>query len=482
VIWLPSEPGRWIHLAVAASLVLVGVLLGSGIVCPSKCEAQTGSEWSQPQMVYDGMVDTYRIDLVSDRFGAAHLVWKLADEGTYYYSRWSGMDWTTPIDIVAATGVGNLQRPALVAAADGKLHLFWVERQLMHSWAWVTEAADSARAWSRPEAIAYLDGATDGLIDAKQDRLGTFHLVYAAWGDVYYMRALGDGLTLTTPAAVSLAGDFTAMGAPRLDVGPDDHIHVVWDEWPLDSGPAQSSEVYYSRSTDGGRNWSEPRQLGDVANRGGNVLTAGDNTVYVAWQAGIMSPNSGRFVQRSRDGGNTWEGSLSFSVNRGQSGYPSMGLDSQGTLHIISGDGEYAFWNDRSISAPLDLRPVLEQTENARLAIVNGNQVLVVMGPFSGPGLYYAARSLPIPGLPTATLPVRAPTPATPAAAASAEWTGPTGAPGATTAVHNGALPADGSGSSTVPTLLLPMGLSLVLVAGLLIVRLGRRCNPRTPG
>lgn len=469
---------RWIPAAVAASRTVVFcLLLGWGIMRPVGGQAQTGYGWSPPTILYDGMVNTSRTALISDPFGAAHLVWSPGDEQTYYYSRWDGTGWTMPIDILAATGDLGLGPPALVAAADGSLHLFCARDYVMHSWAWNDDTASSARAWSAPEAIVVPSGSAQGRVDAKEDRFGALHLVYAVRsGDVYYVHSEGEDLNWSEPVAVSRGAVATTASAPRLDIGPYGRIHVIWDEWSSDGDPAESSAVYYAHTTAGGTDWSEPRQLGELANRGGNVLAAEDGTVYLAWQAGISSPNVGRFVQRSTDGGNTWEAPVNFSQVNGQSGYPCMALDSQKTLHIITGDGEYVFWDGRLISTPWGLRPLPEQTENARLTVVNGNQLLVVIGPFWSPGLYYTVRQLSLPALPAVTLPARPPAAATPSPAATAEGTPSIEAPMATAAVQNGgALPAGGAASSTMPTLVLSVGLPLALVAGVVIVQLRRR-------
>jgi hypothetical protein len=472
-----AEPGSrtGILALLAFRMAVASLLLGCCLVRPSRGLAQTGSGWSPPATLHNRIVDSYRTTLVSDQFGAAHVVWTLVDEQTYYYSRWDGSAWTVPIDIIARTDAEPLSRPALVAAADGRLHLFWPQQVVWHSWAWASDAADSARAWSVPEAIVSPAGSASGVMDARQDRSGTFHLVYSqSFGDVYYVRSDAEGLVWTDPVPVSRGGG-VVTGAPRLDVEPDGRIHVIWDEWPRNGDPAQSSQVYYAHS-DNGADWSEPRQLGELANRGGNVLAAEDGTLFLAWQAGIASPSPGRFVQRSRDGGNTWEQPLRFSENRGQSGYPSMALDGQGTLHIVSGEGSYAFWDGMSLSAPLDLRPLPEDTENIRLTVVSGNQVLVVTAPFGFPGPYYSVKELPLPTLPTATPPARPPTLATPSPVASPEATGSTNVPTATAALQNGsATPADRPASSPVLTLMLSVGLSLALVAGVLIAQLRLR-------
>jgi hypothetical protein len=277
------------------------------------------------------------------------------------------------------------------------------------------------------------------------------------------------------PVAVIRGGDANTASAPRLDIGPDGRIHVVWDQYLSEVGAASSNEVYYAQSAAAGVDWSEPRQLGGLANRGGNVLAAEDGTVYLAWQAGVFSPTAGRFLQRSTEAGNTWEAPVNFSHIGGQSGYPCLALDSQGTLHILTGDGEYASWDGWSITKPVDLRPLLEQTERARLTIVNGNQLLVVIGPFWSPGLYYTVKQLPAPALPTATLPSRALDSETPTPAASLEVTASAEAPTATTAVEDfGAVPPERSATSFAPTLAVSVGLSLALVAAVVLVQLRR--------
>lgn len=468
---------RWTPPSVTVlRIIMTAVLLGSGIVRPVGVQAQSDLGWSTHEILYDGMVRSHVTSLVSDPFGAAHMVWKLADEETYFYSQWDGTTWTAPIDIVATTADVGLAPPALVAAADGSLHLFWARDCIMHTWAWSDAAASSARAWSQPEPTVFPAESARDALDAKQDRFGMVHLVFSAGDDVYYVRADAEGLDWTNPSVLRRAESATRMSAPRLDISPDGRIHVTWEEWPLYGDPAESSRLYYAQSADDGSSWSYPRQLGELANRNSNILAAADGTVYLAWQAGIFSPDVGRFVQRSTDNGETWEVPVKFSSLSGQSGYPGLALDSQGRLHIITGDGEYAFWDGTSISTPLDLRPVPEQTENAQLGIVSGNQVLVVMGPFHGPGLHYAVKDLPLPAAPTLAAPDHPSTLATPSLAAAAEGTVSAAAPTTSAVLRNGsALPSNRPHSSAGSILVLSGGLALALTAVVLIVHFGRR-------
>lgn len=458
-------------------LLVEGTLVGWAVACPAKGLAQSASGWSSPRMLYDGMVKPSGNTLIADQFGGAHLVWSPADGQAYYYSRWDGTTWTPPLDIVAVTGDLVLDSPDLVPAEDGKLHLFWAQGSVLHSWAWMDQAAASARAWSAPEAVVTPTGHAQGRVDAMEDSRGRLHLVYAVRpGGVYYTHMADGDLSWTEPAAVGNGADSVTASAPRLDLGPDGRIHVVWEEWPSDGDPAESSEVYYAHSTNGGADWSEPQQLGELANRGGNVLATDDGTVYLAWQAGIGSPHVGRFVQRSPDGGATWETPLSFSQIMGQSGFPCLALDSQGTLHILTGDGEYAAWEGRSVSTPLDLRPVPEQTEQARLAILSGNQLLVAIGPFWSPGLYYTVKKLPLAALPTRMPLAPEPTIADAAPLATGDVVSHVDVTGAATPQPRSNMQV---GTESTPSaargLLLGAGVSLALVTGVALLWLWRR-------
>ncbi len=397
------EP-RWSVVdCILTHLVSLCVMLGLVAWRPIVALAQGGAEWMPLAVLYEGMVNSYLTALVSDPSGSAHLVWAPRDESAYYYSRWDGASWTHPIDILAPAANFALGVPSLVAARDGRLHLFWASDSVMHSWAWA-DAATSPRGWSTPEAVIVPRRSAAGPMDVKQDASGAFHVVYAVYrGDAYYAYSDAKGQDWSAPIQIGQSTPDVWMSAPRLDVGLDGQVHIVWNQYPAADGPAEHNEIFYTKTSDGGASWAEPVRFGELANSGINLLATADGAVYVGWQAGIASRNEGRFLQRSYDDGATWQEPLTLGIRRGQSGYLDMALDSQGVLHVITGDGEYAFWAGEGLSTPLDLRPVPEQTENTRLAIVNGNQLVVVIMPFWGPGLYYTVKNLPVPPLDTVT-------------------------------------------------------------------------------
>ena len=388
-------------------------------------EAQGSGDWSPPSVLFDprdsaGKVRNSGTSLVADQAGNAHLVWisspedrDAASESVYYYSRWNGEYWTTPVDIFATTSDLRLGWPVLVPAPDGRLHIFLSAGDYVaHSWAWAA-SADSARAWAHADVAVGFAGPASLVIDVKLDAVGTFHVVYALEaGDVCYVRSSDGGITWSRSVAVSSAMAGTATLLPKLDVADDGRIHAVWTEYQLADGPAHSLGVYYAHSVDGGLTWSEPMELGGFAHSDGNVMAVGDSTVYVAWNGGIFAgPDGGRFFQRSSDGGVTWEGPVEFSPQTGQPGYPSMALDTGGTLHILTASGEYATWDGHAWSSPRILRPHPEiQTEKSRLVVVNGNQLVAVFTPDDWV-VYFGTRQLEAPAMPTVLPPTLTPLP-----------------------------------------------------------------------
>ena len=130
----------------------------------------------------------------------------------------------------------------------------------------------------------------------------------------------------------------------------------------------------------------------------GNVLALDDRIVYIVWNGGIGV--AGRYFRWSPDGGVTWSNTLNFSDRAGQSSYPSLVQDSANTIHVLTGDGEYTNWDGRNLTTVCELAPW--DQERSRLAVINGNKLLVVFPRIDGKSVDFAVKDLPVPAIPTA--------------------------------------------------------------------------------
>jgi len=355
-------------------------------------------------------------ELVADRAGFAHLVWVHYEEDTrltqFYYARWDGSVWTVPVDILVSAA-GDIGWPALVAADDGRLHLFWYQGfYICHAWAWSIKA-DCAHCWSSPRVIATVKEHWTAALDAIQDEYGVFHVVYPQrGGDCYYIRSEDGGETWSQPKAISAVSWDVTTYLPKVSAA-DGRIHVVWTETQnLASSFFSTLRVNYAYSSDSGTTWSLPLQIAGQKYSDGNVVAVKGGVVHLLWNGGVGP--GGRYYMRSEDGGETWSTPVRLSALAGQAGYPSLAFDSTGKLHVCTADGEYVSGDGYSWSLPVRLPFYQDLIEQSRLVVVRGKQLLAI-SPRHFAGIYYVTKLLDVPAIqvvtPVALTPVLTPSP-----------------------------------------------------------------------
>src|SRR5262249_41802012 len=130
---------------------------------------------------------------------------------------------------------------------------------------------------------------------------------------------------------------------PDVKVGPDGAIHVVW----LDTtGSETAPDVWFAGSTDGGKTWSKAV---NVSNTPGKSMTpsiamGANGAIAVVWgdtTSGAQSPDV--FFSGSTDGGKTWSKSIDVSNTPGISSEADVTIDAKGHIYVA--------WTDTSASA-----------------------------------------------------------------------------------------------------------------------------------
>jgi hypothetical protein len=116
------------------------------------------------------------------------------------------------------------------------------------------------------------------------------HLVYGRKGLAYYTSSSDGGRTFAPSVQLGggkYAGDVGHERGPWVALGKDGSLHVVWMNGP-------EAKVFYTRSTDGGRNFSEPRNLAPRSNGVDGATLAADarGEVYVVWANTGQGPES----------------------------------------------------------------------------------------------------------------------------------------------------------------------------------------------
>jgi hypothetical protein len=294
--------------------------------------------------------------------------------------------WTSPLQVVPNTSVGA---PLLNSDVAGGVHLFVATQRKSEVFNAVTYAHRTAQGEWSPPAIVIGKGAPIRLFGAAIDHLGWVHLlaqgsyrgriehhrVYVA--DIYhrkawyrptivsedsalratiiaapdgslhvlsagsnhhlwYVRSDDLGRNWTQPLRLTQHDDRKeACDFPNLAVDGRGRIHAVWNQAHLPSGWPPSG-VYYSRSLDGGASWSPSQKLAGDDHALINVATRGDDEVHLVWGSTLRIGT--RMHQWSQDGGETWTAAQAIPNldSGGITGPPGVGFDSAGHLHVVT--------------------------------------------------------------------------------------------------------------------------------------------------
>lgn len=372
---VPLARARWL-------LALLVLALSPAMASYRPVKAQ-GTRWTPPQLVHrtDDFVD--RSGLVSDGQGRVHWVWeeRLGSEVAVYYSRYEDGAWTMPNDVLRESS-GESLWPSLDRDRYGRLHLGYSAGPSY--WATVADAnlAETAQAWSLPELVG--DQSPLGgeiALDREGQRIAVFP---GRDPRVYLARASTTDLTWSTALPVSAdAPPGYVPSTVRLGLDPDDAIHVAWTELPMPGG-VPVSNVWATRSMDGGGTWESPILLSERDRELIDLAVGPDGSVHalLTGRAGV----GGRYHRyRLRDAAG-WSDAIAISepaMGGGLSG-GSLAFDGAGVLHALFGiavDQEiaHAEWDGQGWTSPQSIgRFEDRRAERMKLTVADGNQLHAV--------------------------------------------------------------------------------------------------------
>ena len=177
-------------------------------------------------------------------------------------------------------------------------------------------------------------------------------------GDMLFARSQDGGATFSTPLnlSASVAGD----GKGRID---KDRWHngsfdlVLGGEGTLYTAWTEyEGALWLRRSVDGGKSFSEKIRLPDAKPARAPALAVHGNTVYLAWTVGD-DPSADIRVARSDDGGKSFAAPAIVGRSKGYSDAPKIAVDAGGTLHIVYADGKRILYSHSADQARTFERP-----------------------------------------------------------------------------------------------------------------------------
>lgn len=307
----------------------------------------------------------------------------------------SGIKWNSTAEI--ATGAGekgpwrqNASRydyvddPTVSIDQHGNVAVSWVD-QARKDVLFQRRSANGGKQLAQPVNVSR-SPATFSWIPRMARAPKTPEKLYLLWqeiifsggshgGDMLFARSDDDGATFSEPLNLSRStggdgkGRINARvwhnGSYDLIAGPDGAIHAAWTEY---DGP-----LWFSRSTDGGKSFSQPQHVAGGGNaapvRAPSLALGRDGMVHLAWTTG-ENDNADIHVASLADGEAAFGAPAIVAPCKGYSDAPRLVMSPNGVLHLIyaqsnggpfdryhvmytrSGDGK-RFDAPRTVSAPL---------------------------------------------------------------------------------------------------------------------------------
>jgi len=202
----------------------------------------------------------------------------------------------------------------------------------------------------------------------------------------YHVDMIADGLTNYPFSPFNgrqtvCNGGWRLNAAGNIAIGPNDELYVTWadnrngDEFPyptfVDAADGAcpddlhtGTDVFVSKSTDGGVTWSDPMRISgdpDFFDNWFPWIAVGDNgwawAVYYDRRVSGDNTLTDAWVALSRDGGMTWDESRASEESsdffNGFFGTPSFIGDYNGIA--VSGVKAYPFWTDSRVDGDTDV-------------------------------------------------------------------------------------------------------------------------------
>ena len=227
--------------------------------------------------------------------------------------------------------------PCISVDHSGNVYVAWDDWVHNYPEMYVRRSSDAGSTWSKRVRVPGEDW--NSWSDMAIDSVGNIHLVWhgSSWNknpkDQVSLSSSYDNGSSWCPC-VRVCGVLKTSGlyvAPKIAVGGDDSIYVVWHAYTPDN-----TEIYLRYSRDGGTNWSATRNL---SNNTGNsdypaVCTGKNGNICHVWSDDTPGKRD-IFFRMSKDNGQTWGTKKNITKSEGESYVPRIAIDKLGNINVV---------------------------------------------------------------------------------------------------------------------------------------------------
>ncbi|MFH1422642.1 MAG: sialidase family protein [Planctomycetota bacterium] len=202
-----------------------------------------GMTWSYEAEISNDATDSTFPSIVIGPQGVLHVVWHdpITPSYIYYKSSSNGTEWGSRIPVSNAPINAAFSYPSISVGSDNKRHVVWDDNSTGNLEIFYSSSPDDT-SWSEPVNLSGTSGKSEYPC-LVMDSSGTFHLIYSdnTTGNQIWHRKSSDGGNLWS-VAENVSDTLGNSENPRMVIGEDDTLHVVWQD-----NTTVNYEIYYSR-------------------------------------------------------------------------------------------------------------------------------------------------------------------------------------------------------------------------------------------
>jgi len=238
-----------------------------------------------------------------------------------------GAAWTTKR---LTNNVGLSRDPAI--AVDGSyVYAVWSDDTTGNKEIYFRKSVDGGVTWQSAKRITNNTGVSHGPTIAVN---GTD--ICVAWYDstpgnneIYFMKSTDRGSNWMSPHRITDNANDSLLPAIAISAA---NVYIVWQD--LTPG---NWEIFFKRSIDGGSTWQSAKRLTNTsADSLWPAITVFGSKIYLAWYSNTTG-NDEIYLQKSLDGGTTWQSAKRLTNNAGDSFAPTV---------AVNGANIYMAWSD----------------------------------------------------------------------------------------------------------------------------------------
>jgi hypothetical protein len=202
-------------------------------------------------------------------------------------------------------------------------------------------SVDKGRTWTPPVNVSRTPGVST-VPSVTVERSGAIDVVWRDTTsgelspDIYFARSTDGGRAWTK--ALDISNTPGICTSPAIACGPDESLHVVWIDTSVPNG---RPDVFYTCSTDGGKDWSHYEDISPTPGISSEpVIAVGDDQVIHSAWADTSSGEEHPDIYYVRKIGAAWSTPVDISNSPRVSAHPGMSCGPKGRVYLC--------WTDNS--------------------------------------------------------------------------------------------------------------------------------------